>query len=102
MSGRGEERSADQIRGWLRGVLVVVVIGVLLGVFGAAGGPLRPSVNALQLAGIAVMIAGAALAALARRLTARVADERREPAVLALKLGGVAVCAAGAMLVFAA
>lgn len=100
MSGRGEDNRAENIRGWIRGALVVVVIAAALGVFGATSRLQRPSLGGLQIAGVAVMLASLAVVALAKRLAARLGEARRERAVVAVKLVGVTLCAVGAALVF--
>lgn len=100
MSGRSDGNGANAVRGWIRGALVVVVIAGVLGAFGAKNRFRTPDLTALQIAGIAVMLASLALVALASRLAARFAKAKRERAMAALKLLGVALCAAGAALVF--
>ncbi|MBQ8110281.1 MAG: hypothetical protein IJ124_09010 [Clostridia bacterium] len=100
MSGRGEGNGADSFRGWIRGVLVVVVIAGALGIFTSKAQFRMPRLSALQIAGIAVMAAGLAASVLASRLSGLFGESRRARALVAIKLMGVTICAVGAMLVF--
>ena len=95
MSGRGEDRGGDSPRVWLRGALVVVAIAALLGAFGLQSGLQRPQLTALNIAGIAVMIAGLPVALFGGRL----ARNRQELAPF-IRLGGVLLCGIGAAMVF--
>jgi len=94
MSGRGEDRGGDSPRVWLRGALVVVAIVALLGTFGLQSGLQRPQLKAVNLAGIAVMIAGLLVSLFGGRLAR---DKQVAPFV---RLGGVLVCGIGAAMVF--
>ena len=98
MSGRNEGRG-ESARTWLRGVLVIVVIAAVLGVFSDKTPLRRPQLGALQLAGIAVMLLGLAVVLLAGRLAERLSPSHGDRTATAFKLCGVTVCAAGAMMV---
>ena len=98
MSGRGEDRGGDDPRGWLRGALIVVVIAGALGVFGAQTRLQRPTLSALNIAGIAVMLAGLAVSVFSRISAKRLG--RTGQAAGLIKLGGVMVCGIGAAMVF--
>ena len=98
MSGRGEDRGGESPRGWLRGALIVVIIAAVLGVFGTQTRLQRPSLSALNLAGIAVMLVGLAVVVLARTIAGRL--KRGAEAAPFVKLCGALVCGVGAALVF--
>ena len=100
MSGRGEGRGMESARTWLRGVLVVVVVAALTGVLGGRGTLKRVNLSALNIAGIAVMIAGLAAQLCAPLLMKNMADDKRDGALLAIRLGCVGVCGIGAIMVF--
>ena len=100
MSGRGEGRGAGSAGAWLRGVLIIVAIAALTGVLNGKTGLNRPKLGPLNIAGIAVMLAGLALALFATTLSGKAPEEKRGAVSLALRLGGTLVCGVGAMLVF--
>lgn len=91
MSGRGEDSPGM----WLRGALVVVAIAALLGAFGLQSGLQRPQLKPVNVAGIAVMVAGLAVSLFGGRIA------RNKPQVHPfVRLGGVLVCGIGAAMVF--
>ena len=95
MSGRGEDRGGDGPRAWLRGALVVVAVAALLGAFGLQNGLRRPQLKPVNLAGVAVMIAGLAVSLFGGRIV------RNRPDVQPfVRLSGVLVCGIGAAMVF--
>ena len=100
MSGRSEDSGASNIRTWIRGALVVVVIAGGLGVFGGRTKLGLISLSALQLIGIGIMLASLALVLTAPGLAKRLFAEKRERATVFIKLLGVTLCVAGAALVF--
>ena len=94
MSGRGEDRSGDGPRVWLRGALVVVAIAALLGAFGLQSGLQRPQLKPVNIAGIAVMVAGLLVSMFGGRFT------RNKQVAPFIRLGGVLLCGIGAAMVF--
>ena len=94
MSGRGEDRGGNTPQVWFRGALVVVAIAALLGVFGLQSGLQRPQLKAVNLAGIAVMVAGLAVSLFGGRFAR---DKQFGPFV---RLGGVLICGIGAAMMF--
>ena len=96
MSGRGVESA----RTWLRGVLVIVVIAAVLGVFSAQTGFERPRLGALNVAGIAVMLIGLVAAIMSTAIAGRLPEAKRASAGLLVKLCGVGLCGIGAIMVF--
>ncbi len=100
MSGRGEGRWGGSIHTWLRGVLVIVAIAAVLGMFSIRTGPQRPRLGGLNVFGIVVMLTGLALALLSGWLARRTPEDRRDRVKSILGLVSVFVCCAGAMMVF--
>ena len=100
MSGQSERPRGDMPPTWLRGVLIIVVIALLLGVFGAGNHQQRPELNALMIFGIVVMLAGAYLVFMAHTFAGKLAYERRKSGEIAFKLVGMLVCGIGAAMVF--
>ena len=94
MSGRGEDRSGDGPRVWLRGALVVVAIAALLGAFGLQSGLQRPQLKPVNIAGSAVMVAGLLVSMFGGRFT------RNKQVAPFIRLGGVLLCGIGAAMVF--
>ena len=90
MSGRG----GDGPRVWLRGALVVVAIAALLGAFGLQSGLQRPQLKPVNIAGIAVMVAGLLVSMFGGRFT------RNKQVAPFIRLGGVLLCGIGAAMVF--
>ena len=99
MSGRGEGRNALNAYWVIRGALVVVVIAAVLGVFSVKGGMKRPDLSAVNIIGLAVMVAGLGVTAITHALAAKRAKEGKSLPALA-RLAGVLVCGVGAMMVF--
>ena len=94
MSGRGEDRSGDGLRVWLRGALVVVAIAALLGAFGRQSGLQQPQLKPVNIAGITVMVAGLLVSMFGGRFT------RNKQVAPFIRLGGVLLCGIGAAMVF--
>lgn len=102
MSGQSDKPRGDMPATWLRGVLIIVVIALLLGVFGAGNSMQRPEMNAVMIIGIVVMLAGAYLVLMAHTIAGKLAYERRKSGEIAFKLIGMLVCGVGAAMVFLA
>ena len=99
MSGRGGDRNGLGVYWWIRGALVVVVIGAVLGMFGTKSGLKRPELSAVNIIGLVAMIAGLVLTVAINALAAKGEEDGKSlPAVA--RLAGVLVCGVGAMLVF--
>ena len=99
MSGRSGNRNGLDIYWWIRGALVVVVIAAVLGVFGTNSGVKRPELSAVNIIGLATMVAGLGISILTGVLAAK-REEDGKGFTAIMRLAGVLVCGVGAMLVF--
>ena len=99
MSGRGGDRNGLDVYWWIRGALVVVVIAAVLGVFGTNSGVKRPELSAVNIIGLATMVAGLGISILTGVLAAK-REEDGKGFTAIMRLAGVLVCGVGAMLVF--
>ena len=91
--GRGDGLSGYYI---IRGVLVVVVIAAVLGVFGKGAGLRRPRLGVVNALGLAVMTVGLGLTVIATAMRKKPRFQQKAPV---MRLIGVFVCGIGAIMV---
>ena len=101
MSGRGEGQGRGNAVGWIRGVLVAVVIAAVAVAVGKYNAMTikRPALGAVNIVGLVLMLVGLA-ASLATQTIAAKKAERGEGFPILARLAGVLICGIGAMMVF--